>query len=571
VSNAFLYLVACSFKNRVLGRLRRLREPRYLAGAVAGGLYLYWAFIRQQLRYVRRARPGSATALVDRFAGPLQVGGAVLMSLFIVLRWIFPPARPPLQFSSAEVQFLFTAPVPRRNLVHYKLLRSQIGVVFSTLIALLFAGAAAGSNRLSFLLGLWLLFATLRMHLVGVSLNRASLVEPGGRRRLRSWLPLAITVALSVALVVSLAIPVVPLILRGETTRIPGAMMRQVNGGPAGAALFPLTLLIRPVLARWPWGFLHAVWPALLLFALNYLWVLRSDARLEEAAVETERRRSEGRGQAPRVGIRRAPFALAAAGRPEMAILWKNLLMLSRYASIRNIIRFALPLVAMALAVGVSSRSEAGAALAPICLVIAATMAVLGPQMVRNDLRLDLAKLSILKTWPLSGEAIIGGELLAPALIISVVAWVAILLALLLSVRLPIPQLSVTDRLALAVAAMIVVPPIALVQLVVQNGVAVLFPGWVAIGPTRPRGNEAMGQQMLLFAATILLAAVGLLPAVAAAGFVAFLLYWIVGWTALIPAAALVALVLATEVWLAVRALGRVLERTDLSALESAE
>jgi hypothetical protein len=29
--------------------------------------------------------------------------------------------------------------------------------------------------------------------------------------------------------------------------------------------------------------------------------------------------------------------------------------------------------------------------------------------------------------------------------------------------------------------------------------------------------------------------------------------------------------VLATEVWLAVRALGRVLERTDLSALESAE
>ncbi len=37
----FLYLTACSVKNRVIQRVRRLRQPRYLAGLIIGSLYLY--------------------------------------------------------------------------------------------------------------------------------------------------------------------------------------------------------------------------------------------------------------------------------------------------------------------------------------------------------------------------------------------------------------------------------------------------------------------------------------------------------------------------------------------------
>ena len=51
----------------------------------------------------------------------------------------------------------------------------------------------------------------------------------------------------------------------------------------------------------------------------------------------------------------------------------------------------------------------------------------------------------------------------------------------------------------------IVLAAILLAQLVIQNGTVILFPGWIPTGPTRPRGIEAMGQQMLMFAGTILL------------------------------------------------------------------
>ena len=40
---ATLYIMWCSAKNRFHRRLRRLREPRYLIGALVGGAYLFFA------------------------------------------------------------------------------------------------------------------------------------------------------------------------------------------------------------------------------------------------------------------------------------------------------------------------------------------------------------------------------------------------------------------------------------------------------------------------------------------------------------------------------------------------
>jgi hypothetical protein len=575
VTSAFLYLVACSLKNRVVRRIRRLKEPKYLAGAVVGGLYLYFAFFRQQFRTMRRMPRGVMGPAVVW----VQAFGAVALWLVVLLAWIFPNRRPPLQFSSAEVQFLFTAPVSRRRLVHYKLLRSQIGVLFSALMALLVGGGAAPS-RLSFVLGLWLLLATLRLHLIGLVLSRASLMEPGGRRRVRAWLPLGITAVASAVLVATLAVPVVPVIMHATPGAAAEKFLEQAATGLPALILWPFKALIRPILADGPWAFLRAAWPALLLLALNYAWVMASDARLEQAAIASERRRSEGRVRTPAVAVRRAPFTLASQGRPELAILWKNLLMIGRYLSVRNVVRFGAPLIGIAVAVGAGASQHAGGLVtaAVFCLVLAAVAPLMGPQMVRNDLRSDLAHLTILKTWPLSGEAIITGELLAPTLLVSGFAWLCILLALLLSIGIPIPGLhpddallSGLDRLALAAAAMLGIPAVVVVQLVIQNGMAVLFPGWIVTGPSRPRGIEAMGQQMLLFAGTILLLAIGLLPAAVVAGIVGFLAYWIAGWVGLLPAALLFAAILLAESWLVIHALGRVLDRTDPSAVEAAE
>jgi len=39
---ALIYLQAQSVKNRLRTRLRRLKKPKYLAGAIVGGLYFYF-------------------------------------------------------------------------------------------------------------------------------------------------------------------------------------------------------------------------------------------------------------------------------------------------------------------------------------------------------------------------------------------------------------------------------------------------------------------------------------------------------------------------------------------------
>jgi hypothetical protein len=64
------------------------------------------------------------------------------------------------------------------------------------------------------------------------------------------------------------------------------------------------------------------------------------------------------------------------------------------------------------------------------------------------------------------------------------------------------------------------------------------------------------------------LLSVGLLPAAVAAAVVGFPLRWLIGWSGLVPAAAVFTMVLFAESWLATAGLGRVLDRTDPSAVE---
>ena len=80
-----------------------------------------------------------------------------------------------------------------------------------------------------------------------------------------------------------------------------------------------------------------------------------------------------------------------------------------------------------------------------------------------------------------------------------------------------------------------------------------------------------MGQNMLMFAATLLVMAIGVLPAAVLSGGVGYLVYLAAGWIALLPASVLMAVILAGEAYLGVGWLGRVLERTDPTQVEVAE
>ena len=125
-------------------------------------------------------------------------GLSVALALFVAvaLAWILPNSRAALAFTEPEVAFLFPAPVTRRTLVYFKLIKSQLSIFISSLILTLI------SNRWTFLggnlwihgVGWWLVFSMYNLHLLGASFVRTRLLDFGvdaRRRRIAVILVLA--------------------------------------------------------------------------------------------------------------------------------------------------------------------------------------------------------------------------------------------------------------------------------------------------------------------------------------------------------------------------------------------
>ena len=343
--------------------------------------------------------------------------------------------------------------------------------------------------------------------------------------------------------------------------------------------LWPFAAVARLPLSGTPEGFLRALPAGLAILALNYVWVLLGDLAFEEAsAADAERRATAAATPRSANRKRQAPFTLGLSGRPEMAILWKNLILLGRYASARFLLRL-LP-IAVIFGVGLAGgRGRVGmtALVAMIGTVGAAMTVLFGPQAMRNDLRQDLAQLPVLKVWPVRGAALVRGELLAPAIFLTLLTWFLIAMG---TVAAPgsfrvdaigaFPGTVVLPALAAAVLA----PGLIAVQLVLHNGLAILFPAWAAIGASRSRGLDAFGQRLLMMAGIIVTLALSLLPGLVAGGAVGYALYLLATSASsviiLVPAVVVLAVMLG-ECWLASEWLGRVFERTDVGAVDASD
>lgn len=568
MTGPFLYLTACSLKNRVQRRLRRLREPRYLAGLVVGLMYLYWFVVRNQLRAPRRAGQFGPAA-IDSIAPDVVAGASLLSWGAALLVWLWPFVSKPWSFSGAEVQFFFAGPVTRRRILDYKLLRAQLGLLFGVLVTSIFTGAvrASAAGRLSFAVGVWLLLTAAHLHSIGVKLTKAAIRQRAPGVPWAAWLASASMLGVSGAVLVSYAVRS-PELLSAAHSDVLRTVVEVSRTGVAAVALWPFAAVVAPVFAR-TWAALGlALVPAAIVVAASYWWVLAADAATKGATRDAGDAEASPRGGADGIVFRRAPFDLQPSGRPETAVVWKNSIEMGRYVSAATVIQWLVPVVVLAGIVGLSPRARS---FAPVFLLLASFVTMIGPYIVRNDLRTDMPRLLVLKTWPIRGHELLAGELLTPTLVLSAVTWFLLAVAFALAPWWAGGPGTARDRVAVAASMVVVAPALIAGQLIVQNATVVLFPGWIATGRARPRGIEAMGQNMLMFAATLLALAVGVLPAAAVSGGVGFLLYALVGWPGLVPAAVLMAGILGCEVVLVVRWLGRVLERTEPSQVDAAE
>ena len=572
---AFFYLTACSFRNRMRRRLRRLREPRYLIGLVVGALYFYFFLIRPRSAAMRAGRGMQG---LMRLLAPLHVMGAAVLYVMAAFAWVFPGAGTPVTFSRSEVQFLFTAPVTRRQLLHFKLIRSQLGMLLSTALITLLVRPASLAAGWTLMAGLWLVFMAVRLHLMGVALSRSSLARHGRAAILRQLIPAAIVLGATGVLADALIGEWSALVTQPDASSLFARLEALSRTGAAGIVLWPFRALVDLPLSASPEAFWTALPPVLLLIAINYVWVLRSDAAFEEAAAEQAEKRARERG-ASRPTLKKAtatPFQLQPQGPAETAILWKNLILIGRFLSVKVLLRL-IPLVVL-LAIAVRNGDRAGgvtAVLAAICIPMAAMFTLMGPQMMRNDLRQDLGNLALLKTWPVSGAAIVRGEVLAPTIVMSSIVGLLILTGTLLGTEvfdhIGESAASLAERLSYAAGAGILATAFILAQTVIVNGIAVLFPAWSAAGSSRSRGIDAMGQRLLMMAGILLTLVVALLPGAAVAAVLVFAVYWLTGTILVVLPALLVAGVVVVECWVATELAGRVLDRTDVTAIEASE
>ena len=562
----FGYLAWRSAYNRTARQLRHLRSPRYVAALVFGLVYLWFMVVAQ--------RPAPATSELADIRWVELVGALALLGT-VAWGWIFGVERRVLTFTPAEVTFLFSGPVSRRGLIQFKLLRSQLFILFNAILwTLILSRERFGVSPWLRVVSIWVLLTTLSFHRLGASFVRTSLAEHGRLGLRHRVVSLTVLGVVLIALTWSIA-DALPRLAEGSGES-PFSFLPALGAAaaqPVPAALtYPFRIMIRPLLADNFASWAVALWPALILMIAHYVWVVRSDTAFEEAAAAVSLHKAQalaGRrsgGAAPSGGgTRLTPplFRLAPQGWPAGAILWKNLVAVTRTRRVRNV---AAALAAGGAAVTILSFQPQGisAGIAGWFAVMwAGAMVVIGPQWVRNDLRGDLLKLDLLRSYPLRGWSVVIAEVTASALVLNLIQLSLLVIGYLafLGDELMVPTLQ--ERTLLLLAAFVFLPGINLLGMLIQNGAALLYPAWVRLGSGRPAGVEALGQNLLMMVVfVVLLATMLVLPAAIGGGAFLLLRSAIGNWAAL-PGAILALGIMAFEAGLTVEWLGHVFERTD--------
>jgi len=609
VIRALFYLRAVSLKNRIATAAQRLRQPKYLVSSVAGLAYFYFFFLRR----MRIPTGGPSQMPVAAEAVTTLCAALLLLVLFLrtAVAWNAASAEARLRFSEPEVAFLFAAPLGRRRLIHFHLLSSQLMILLSSVVITI------GFNRWSFLggnavthaLGWWIILSTYSLYGNALAFLSARLQQRFGPSVCRKALSLlAVGAVLLVRRFWTTAEPPPDFVSGAAAAGFADYLAHWIEIAVHPVVLYPFAAVVAPFAAATARGFLMALGPALLLPAVCYAAVLGLEVPFREGSLASAQKRGEflaarragastGARSARKLKARKAPFVLTGRGRPEIAFLWKNLISIQSWFNWRVV-----PILLVMGAFFISSASRnfhrgggglgaAGGGIglyAPLVLGAAAFggfyVMLLGPQLLRQDLRSDLLNADLLKAYPLAGWQIVFGQMLTPAMILAALLWCFVLAFGWVEFCGFGPALAFTTgtRLTLLLCVAAAVPPVVLLQLVIPNAAALLFPAWHQSSRSRAGGVEAIGQRLIFTFGQFIMVVVALLPAIIIAG----LIVWAsAGWSYLLaapetrdaadPASHVVALLIATlcglvivsgEVWVGLWWLGRRFDRLDIAS-----
>ena len=580
--NALGYLVTRSFVNGVLFRLRRLRQPKYLLGAILGAAYFYFYFGR--FLAVSRMPLGAGNGAASPHG--LEIGAAILFVATIVLSWILPASRAAVAFTEAEIAFLFPAPITRRTLVIMRLVKSQFALLlFSVFMTLLSGRFHLGSEVWMRIGGWWVIMNTLNMHRLGASFALQRLRERGmadGKRRVLVVLVLVAFVALVEFMRRSLPPPPdLATALRGGG-EVTNYIVQLLHTGPLRYVLAPFKLIVAPNFAHEGVTFLRALLPAFGIMALHFIWVVRADVSFEDASIEAAKKRAaflaaRGRGELRARGksdkARTPLWRLRPTGFAPIAFIWKSLLKSGGRRTLGRWAAFFAVLAAGAFALGrVEDLTKPLVVTAFIigggCYIALLISFVMIGQLSVAQLRQGIATMDLLKTYPIPGWQIALGELAGPVLLGSLMQWCSLGIGLmLLSIAPPLhPHLGTITAIAGGIALLL--PIFNLSTAILPCAGALLYPGWFRPQESTGPGIENTGMKLILGIAQLLAVVVAMIP-VAFFGAVAFFAVakftTATEWPAL-AAGGTAMLILAMETGLGIAWLGSLYDEFDVSS-----
>ena len=567
IFGVFAFLTTTSIRNRFRTQAKQLRSPRYLFALVFGVAYIWFFLFNNQ-----DARPN--------FFESTSVELVASLAVFILFMrwWLFGNDRSALAFTPAEVQFLFPAPVTRQALIQFKLLRAQIAIIFNALLwVVLFGRGGAELPAVLRFLSIWALLSVFTFHRLGATIVRASTAQHGTAGAKRNVIALAAFGIIAAGLLWSAVNGYAALRGASGPREVASAVISLLQQPVPNALLAPFRALLAPTFARsaGEWAPRFAI--VLVAAILHYVWVMRTQLAFEDAAVEASaarakrieamRARRAGNVKPTRAG-NRTWIPLAATGHPALAIVWKNMLALSRTSgqSVAVIIMIA---TFVASAAVISTQGGAGfrAMLGSFAIAMALFSLLIGARFVRSDLRQDLLHLRLLRTYPLAGSAVVAAEVAGSTLVLTATQTGLLIFGHLMLVSSPRMPFDATTRWLIVAASPVILLVFNAATVTIQNGAALLFPAWVRIGTQKSGGVEVLGQNILTMVASLVVLSLALVPPAIAAAAAYFGISILLPELIIAPLAAGIAfgvLALAIEVAMSMMMLGEVFERGEM-------
>jgi ABC-2 type transport system permease protein len=564
----FAFLTTTSIRNRFRSQAKQLRNPRYSIALIFGIAYIWFFLFRRQ----GGERPN--------IFGSADVHLVASVGLFILFMrwWLFGNDRSALAFTPAEIQFLFPAPVSRKALIQFKLLRGQIAIIFNAILWVLIF-RRGGTELPAVLRGvsIWALFTIFMLHRLGATIVRASTAEHGKAGAKRNIVALVLFGAVAAALLWTAVTGYPAVRAASGFGQVMDAITSLLRQPIPNALLAPFRALLAPTFAHSVRDWAPKMGIVLILVAAHYVWVLRTELAFEDAAVEASAARAKriealkarraGHVKPVRAG-NRTWIPLAATGHPAMAIVWKNMLALSRTSGTSvAMVTFTVSIAVIAMVISAGGRTGFGAVIGFFALAMTAFSMLIGSRFVRIDLRQDLIHLRLLRTYPIDGSALVAAEVAGSTLVLTAIQMGLLIFAHLMLLSSPEIELDTSFRWLILAGAPLILLVFNAVNVTIQNGAALLFPAWVKLGTAKSGGVEVLGQSILTMVASIVVLGLALIPPLLGAGGAYVAITMLFDDTVILPIAAGVGIgiiVLAAEVAMAMMMLGEVFERGEM-------